>query len=277
MAGARLWWTSFNLLRTWRLELLHGTHKPRNDTLRPMWQHGEGIAIGEVAGKPIRKQQRFDLPGSCPFPNSVCGDGPVLTGKWAEQLSWDDPFSNWLLFLQMSQVCKAAHRLSWAINKPYLSPLAPSLSALGKAFSRIQTNREISRASAGVGDRWAILRDVGGRIVPVWAGQDLGRGGLEYTWKLRPEMEPGSPTPFQSHSPTSGPLLYLFLLPKSVLFLGSHLECYPHPPSSLCWKSHFLEEICSGHLLPTATNSSSHLHSVLFLLRHLSSTNSQCH
>lgn len=38
------------------------TFKLRNDTLRPVWQSGEEIVIAEVAGKPIRKRQRFDLP-----------------------------------------------------------------------------------------------------------------------------------------------------------------------------------------------------------------------
>lgn len=57
------------------------TFKPRNDMLRPVWQRGEGIVIAEVAGKPIRKRQRFDLPCSCHFPNSLRGDGPGLAGK----------------------------------------------------------------------------------------------------------------------------------------------------------------------------------------------------
>lgn len=57
------------------------TFKFRNDMFRwSMWQNGEGIGIGEVAGKPIRKQQRFDLPGSCHFPNSL-QYGPGLAGK----------------------------------------------------------------------------------------------------------------------------------------------------------------------------------------------------
>lgn len=57
------------------------TFKPRNDMLRLMWQSGEGTVIGEVAGKPIRKRQRSDLPSSCHFPNSLRGDGPGLAGK----------------------------------------------------------------------------------------------------------------------------------------------------------------------------------------------------
>lgn len=57
------------------------TFKSGNDMLRSVWQSGEGIVIGEVAGKPIKKQQRFDLPGSCRFPNSLRGDGPGLAGR----------------------------------------------------------------------------------------------------------------------------------------------------------------------------------------------------
>lgn len=166
--------------------------------LRLMWQSGEGTVIGEVAGKPIRKRQRFDMPSSCHFPNSLRGDGPGLAGKWAEQLPWDHTFSNCLSSLQTSRVYKAARRISWSINKPYLSLLSPSPSALGKAFSRIQTTREISEASAGWGDRGAqaVLRDVGGGVVHVWTGQDLERRGLGDMGKLRP----GSPVPFQLHS-----------------------------------------------------------------------------
>lgn len=57
------------------------TFKSGNDMLRSMWQSGEGVVMGEVAGKPIKKQQRFDLPGSCHFPNSLRGDGPGLADK----------------------------------------------------------------------------------------------------------------------------------------------------------------------------------------------------
>lgn len=167
--------------------------------------------MGEVAGKPIRKPQRFDLPGSCRFLNSLCGDGHRLADKGAEQLSWNEPFSNRLFFLQMSQVCKAAHRLSWSINKPYLPSLAPSPSAPGKVFSRIQTTREIAKAASAVGE--GALRDVGGRVVHVWAGQDLGRGVLEYTGKLRPEM-----TAWVScFLPLTQPHLQPFALPVSVV------------------------------------------------------------
>lgn len=57
------------------------TFKSGNDMLRSVWQSGEGIVIGEMAGKAIKKQQRFDLPGSCHFPNSLHGDGPGLAGR----------------------------------------------------------------------------------------------------------------------------------------------------------------------------------------------------
>ena len=67
--------------------------------LRPMWQSGEGIVKGEVAGKPVRKRLQLDQPPSCRFCNSLGGDGPGLPGKPAGQLPGDYLFSNWLFFL----------------------------------------------------------------------------------------------------------------------------------------------------------------------------------
>lgn len=110
----------------------------------------------------------------------------------------------------MSQVCKAAHRLSWSINKPYLSALVPSPSALGRAFSRIQTTGEIAKASSAVGE--GVQGDVGGTIVHVWAGQGLGRGVLEYMGKLRPEMRAW----VSCFLPVTQPHLRPFALPVSL-------------------------------------------------------------